>query len=101
VDYEDTRFLIVYAAAWPLRSGELERPMTDRLCPACHVTRQSTERRGIEIDVCPNCRGVWLDRGELDKLLNREAASTRRRAAADSAGESPRRRRSTWRDLFD
>lgn len=75
--------------------------MTNRLCPACQATLHATERRGIEVDVCPSCRGVWLDRGELDKLLNREAASTRRRTAADPGGESPRRRRSTWRDLFD
>jgi Zn-finger nucleic acid-binding protein len=33
-----------------------------------------TERQGIEIDYCPNCRGVWLDRGELDKIIERSAA---------------------------
>ncbi len=33
-----------------------------------------TERQGIEIDYCPKCRGVWLDRGELDKILERSAA---------------------------
>jgi hypothetical protein len=33
-----------------------------------------TDRQGIEIDYCPNCRGVWLDRGELDKLIERAAA---------------------------
>jgi Zn-finger nucleic acid-binding protein len=40
-------------------------------CPVCK-TRDllMTERQGIEIDYCPTCRGVWLDRGELDKLLN-------------------------------
>ena len=34
-----------------------------------------TDRQGIEIDYCPSCRGVWLDRGELDKLLDRAAAA--------------------------
>jgi Zn-finger nucleic acid-binding protein len=34
-----------------------------------------SERQGIEIDYCPNCRGVWLDRGELDKIVQRAAAS--------------------------
>ena len=47
-------------------------------CPACNtVALQMTERSGIEIDYCPQCRGVWLDRGELDKIIeraNREAA---------------------------
>lgn len=41
-------------------------------CPACKtVTLAMTERQGIEIDYCPECRGVWLDRGELDRLLAR------------------------------
>jgi Zn-finger nucleic acid-binding protein len=34
-----------------------------------------TERQGVEIDYCPDCRGVWLDRGELDKIIDRAAAS--------------------------
>jgi Zn-finger nucleic acid-binding protein len=34
-----------------------------------------TDRSGIEIDFCPNCRGVWLDRGELDKIIERSAAA--------------------------
>jgi Zn-finger nucleic acid-binding protein len=38
-------------------------------CPSCSTVLNITERRGIEIDFCPKCRGVWLDRGELDKLL--------------------------------
>lgn len=39
-------------------------------CPACKTTDLlMTERRSIEIDYCPDCRGVWLDRGELDKLI--------------------------------
>lgn len=38
-------------------------------CPLCDVSMKEVERRGVLIDVCPECRGVWLDRGELDKLL--------------------------------
>ncbi len=46
------------------------------LCPHCPDTRLTmTDRQGIEIDYCPKCRGVWLDRGELDKLLERASAS--------------------------
>ena len=42
-------------------------------CPACRVTLVMSERAGVEIDYCPQCRGVWLDRGELDKILERSA----------------------------
>lgn len=43
-------------------------------CPNCRdVTLVMTERQGVEIDYCPQCRGVWLDRGELDKLIERGA----------------------------
>jgi hypothetical protein len=41
-------------------------------CPVCKTERLSMmERQGIEIDYCPKCRGVWLDRGELDKIVER------------------------------
>ena len=41
-----------------------------------------TDRQGIEIDYCPTCRGVWLDRGELDKIIDRAAPSAPVRAEA-------------------
>lgn len=40
-------------------------------CPVDSSTLLLSERQGVEIDYCPQCRGVWLDRGELDKLLQR------------------------------
>lgn len=40
-------------------------------CPTCQVNLSMTERNGIEIDYCPECRGVWLDKGELDKIIER------------------------------
>ncbi|VVD69855.1 hypothetical protein PCA20602_00568 [Pandoraea capi] len=41
-------------------------------CPVCGIPDLlMTERQGVEIDYCPSCRGVWLDRGELDKLIER------------------------------
>jgi Zn-finger nucleic acid-binding protein len=43
-------------------------------CPTDQATLVMSERAGIEIDYCPECRGVWLDRGELDKILDRAAA---------------------------
>ena len=42
-------------------------------CPVCRVPLAMTDRQGIEIDYCPQCRGVWLDRGELDKIVERSA----------------------------
>lgn len=43
-------------------------------CPSCSTKLHMTERKGIEIDFCPDCRGVWLDRGELDKILEKSIA---------------------------
>jgi hypothetical protein len=44
-------------------------------CPACHDTLRPSYRKGVEIDFCPNCRGVWLDRGELEQLIEASASS--------------------------
>jgi len=59
-------------------------------CPACgSVNLVMSERQGIEIDYCPRCRGVWLDRGELDKIIDRsQGASPGQRAESDSRGYS-------------
>jgi len=46
-------------------------------CPVCqNVSLLMSERHGIEIDYCPKCRGVWLDRGELDKLIEKGTSPT-------------------------
>ena len=42
-------------------------------CPNCNETLVMSDRNGIEIDYCPKCRGVWLDRGELDKIIERSS----------------------------
>jgi uncharacterized protein len=44
-------------------------------CPVCNVTLTMTDRQGVEIDYCQKCRGVWLDRGELDKIIERSMGS--------------------------
>ncbi|MBP0592607.1 zf-TFIIB domain-containing protein [Paraburkholderia sp. LEh10] len=66
-------------------------------CPVCKTPDLlMTERQNIEIDYCPTCRGVWLDRGELDKLLNQmqdEPAEPERRS-----GEHERQARYHDRD---
>jgi len=43
------------------------------LCPVCNVDLLLSEKQGIEIDYCPKCRGIWLDRGELDKIVEKSA----------------------------
>ena len=91
-------------------------------CPTCGVALTMSERQGIEIDYCPQCRGVWLDRGELDKIIERAgtavAAPTAPRPEAverrqpderyhqdryeDDAPYGRRKRRGNWlEDLFD
>lgn len=46
-------------------------------CPVCtDVNLQMADRQGVEIDYCPACRGVWLDRGELDKIIERSNLQT-------------------------
>lgn len=57
-------------------------------CPTCTDTALvMSDRQGVEIDYCPQCRGVWLDRGELDKLIERSAtmAPAPATTSADSA----------------
>jgi Zn-finger nucleic acid-binding protein len=52
-------------------------------CPTDQTTLVMSERKGVEIDYCPQCRGVWLDRGELDKIIDRSIDAE---IAAESAG---------------
>lgn len=58
-------------------------------CPVCAVPLVMSERQGVEIDYCPQCRGVWLDRGELDKIIERSAGFDAQ-AAAPTQGLAPR-----------
>ncbi|HEU4860919.1 MAG TPA: zf-TFIIB domain-containing protein [Chitinophagaceae bacterium] len=46
-------------------------------CPNCEETLIMTERQGVEIDYCPKCRGVWLDKGELDKIIEKSQGEMR------------------------
>lgn len=80
-------------------------------CPICSVPLVMSDRQGIEIDYCPKCRGVWLDRGELDKIIERSMAAvppapTPPPAAQPSHyGQQPayyhKRRKSFLEELFD
>ncbi len=59
------------------------------LCPSCRVDLIMSERQGIEIDYCPKCRGVWLDRGELDKIIERSASEDARAQQPQSYASRP------------
>lgn len=76
-------------------------------CPVDGETLVITDRSGVEIDYCPQCRGVWLDRGELDKILDRSAAPQQRAPAprddhSDHSGGYRKKKRGGFLDeLFD
>jgi Zn-finger nucleic acid-binding protein len=67
----------------------MTQPSAGLLCPVCRVDLVMSERQGVEIDYCPKCRGVWLDRGELDKILERGASEL----AGEGRGTPPVERR--------
>ena len=87
------------------------------MCPNCNEGMQDVRRNEVQIDVCPKCRGVWLDRGELEKLLHsarevdaeyeREQASWMRQAPS-SGGQGDyrhhrpyKRKKSLLEQIFD
>ena len=83
-------------------------------CPACASELRIAERHNVEIDYCPQCRGVWLERGELDKIIERatptpsrwsreedDALAYRRRDDDEYDERKGRRRRSFLSELFD
>jgi Zn-finger nucleic acid-binding protein len=82
-------------------------------CPSCNETLLISEKKGIEIDYCPKCRGIWLDRGELEKLLERSAEHYSKRENYDSDYKKygydeyrsdhghKYKKKSFWSELFD
>jgi uncharacterized protein len=80
-------------------------------CPNCSETLVMTERAGIEIDYCPKCRGVWLDKGELDKIIERSSSEDFNRPYESREQKYPkhegeykhqhRRKKGFLGDLFD
>ncbi|MGH7202592.1 MAG: zf-TFIIB domain-containing protein [Planctomycetaceae bacterium] len=80
-------------------------------CPVCNVDLQMTDRQGVEIDYCPQCRGVWLDRGELDKILDRASAPPYaedrdyRSGPPSKDSDYPKhhghKKKSIWKEMFD
>lgn len=61
------------------------------LCPHCRVDLVMSDRQGIEIDFCPKCRGVWLDRGEMDKIIERSFGQASPGAQVQNATGAPSR----------
>lgn len=53
-------------------------------CPKCDETLLMMDKQGVEIDYCPSCRGIWLDRGELEKIIDRSAEHYSKRENYDS-----------------
>lgn len=87
-------------------------------CPVCKdKDLVMSDRQGIEIDYCPDCRGVWLDRGELDKIIDRSGETfTNRDASFNKSNESyrkndddykhqkhgyPQKKKSIWGEILD
>ncbi len=61
-------------------------------CPVCpDSTLLMSDKQGVEIDYCPNCRGVWLDRGELDKLIQLSVSQPVQPVAAQAPAPDDRR----------
>ena len=98
----------------------MTNPAAGMPCPVCKVPLVMSDRQGVEIDYCPQCRGVWLDRGELDKIIERSAQEAPPAAAPargpDSYEQRPRygddddrshrqhhgrKRKSFFEELFD
>lgn len=81
-------------------------------CPIDGTDLQMTERRGVEIDYCPKCRGIWLDRGELDKLIEKSLLPDHPADGAAGLGypygkhgryddRGHKKRKSILREIFD
>jgi len=85
-------------------------------CPNCQTTLLITDKSGIEIDYCPDCRGIWLDRGELEKITERAAEHYSKKENYDSdsrkyesnkyddnyyRANSHKKRKSFLGDIFD
>jgi Zn-finger nucleic acid-binding protein len=90
-------------------SFRTNKEMAQMKCPVDDTILVMSDRNGVEIDYCPTCRGVWLDRGELDKIIERSAPPAAPQASAPRYeephyGEKPyrkKRKESFLSDIFD
>ena len=78
-------------------------------CPICDVDLLLSEKQGIEIDYCPKCRGIWLDRGELDEIMEKSQSVSSREhpdrhyehGGYGHHGYKKHRKKSFFEELFD
>lgn len=61
-------------------------------CPVCDAPLRAINKYGVEVDICPGCKGIWLDRGELEKIISMEAAGGPAHEYATSVSMDTRRR---------
>jgi len=73
----------------------------DMDCPIDGTQLTMSERQGIEIDYCPKCRGVWLDRGELDKIIERADQDLSRPSHDRGAQSKPKKKKNMLSELFE
>ena len=70
-------------------------------CPIDGTQLTMSERQGIEIDYCPKCRGVWLDRGELDKIIERADQGLSQPSQGRGAQSPPKKKKNMLSELFE
>lgn len=70
-------------------------------CPVCSITLTMSERQGVEIDFCSKCRGVWLDRGELDKIIERASSKMTFRPPKQERKDDRHEQYGKDRDLYE
>ncbi len=66
------------------------------MCPNDNAPMQTLERSGVQFDMCPSCRGVWLDRGELEKLMDASASDARAAAPQAAPQQAPQQVQQPW-----
>ena len=70
-------------------------------CPKCQESMRNYERNGVHIDQCNGCKGIFLDRGELEALLNAEESFEPRREESRSEYQQPRKKKSFLSEFLD
>lgn len=71
------------------------------MCPNCNQSMSALMRKDVEFDMCPECRGVWLDRGELEKLMDAARSEAVDRTRSGSFDDERGMRNHDRRDRFD
>jgi Zn-finger nucleic acid-binding protein len=70
-------------------------------CPVDGTQLMMSERQGIEVDYCPKCRGVWLDRGELDKIIDRAGDEVLPRQPSKGRQSQPKKKKNLLSEIFE